>query len=425
MNETEASIIGMIFVDERVLDVYRSVGVREDWFTDEFYGKVFAVCCSIRDSRKTVDLVAVRDALGSLDMDRINYSAQVTVSAALAETNAKILKKAYVTRCLVTMLQTAQGDALSGQNPFAVASGLASGLEDLVKDDVSAGVKSTYKAAEDLMKKWERIRAGKKQTVPTCYSGLDRILSRGLIKGGLYIMAARPGGGKTALAVNITDRMARNGSVVLFVSLEMGADQLVARRLSIGTKQTAEKVMNREFDEETERMVLNEIPVLHRHNIYYVDRPHVTVSDILFYARQVKAEIVVVDYLGLVTPEGNGRSLYEKTTETSKRLKGAARDLDCPILCLAQLNREVENRGNGKPRMSDLRDSGQIEQDADGIILLHRMTGNEPGVTVTTLNINVVKNRHGAIGNVSTLWDLPSGMIAEIVKEYGGYEPEF
>lgn len=422
MNETEASVVGMIFVDERVLDIYRRVGVREDWFTDEFYGKVFSVCCSLRDKRKTVDLVAVKDALGRLDMERINYSAQVTVSASLAETNAKVLKKAYTTRRLVWMLQTANSDALNGQDPDVVASGLVSQLEDLVKDDISNGIKSTYRAAEGVTKKWEEIMSGKKRTVTTGYSGLDRILGGGLLKGGFYVLAARPGGGKTALAVNITDRMAKAGTNVLFVTLEMSAEMLLARRLSLRTGIPAVDILNGNFSEDMKVTVLKEIPVVHKENIYYVDQAQVRVSDVVFYARSVKADVVVVDYLGLLTHEG-GKTLYEKTTETSKRLKAAALDLDCPVLCLSQMNRSAE--GDESPSPAKLRDSGQIEQDADGILLLHRKTENAPGVEKTSLDIVVGKNRHGALGKVSTLWDLPSGKIAEIAKEYDGYEPPF
>lgn len=422
MNETEASVVGMIFLDESVLDIYRTVGVREEWFTNEFYGRVFSVCCDLRDRNKIVDPVAVRDAIGYFDKQLMDYAFQVAMTVALAETNALVLKKNYISRCLIGILNNANSEAMNGQDPNVIASGLINDLENLVKDDVSTGIKSSYQAAEGVVKKWGEILQGKKRTVSSGYSGLDRILNGGFMNGGLYILAARPGGGKTALAVNIADRMARNGTNVLFVTLEMSSEMLVARRLSLRTKIPSADILNRNFGAEGEKKILSEIPVIHRNNIYYVDTPKTRVSDVLFYARSVKADVVVIDYLGLLTHEGKGRTLYEQVTETSKRLKAAALDLDCPVLCLSQMNRSAE--GDERPSPAKLRDSGQIEQDADGILILNRKTENGPGVVNTTLDINVAKNRHGALGKIEALWNLPSGLISEVAKDYGN-DPTF
>lgn len=419
MLETEASVIGMIFLDESVLDDYRNVGVRQEWFGSEFFGEVFRVCSDLRNEDRRVDLVAVREKLGTrMNGDLMRLAAEVALSPALAETNALVLKKEFTSGKLSELLSVAQSEIMNEQDPYVIAGEVSERLEELVKNETGSVIKSTYQGTEKFLENWQKIKSGKRNYVKTGYSGLDRKLGGGMVRSGLYILAARPGGGKSALAVNISDRMANDGKTVLFVSLEMETEQLIARRLGLKTKLSFSQLMNHEFDEETEKMVLGKIPIICQNNIYYVDNPTLRVSDIIFFARRVKADVVIVDYLGLITPD-DGRTLYEQTTKVSKKLKGAAKTLKVPILCLAQLNREVEGRGDGVPRSSDLRDSGQIEQDADGIMLLHRLSGNEPGVEATTLDILVTKNRHGAVGKVQTAWNLTNGEIVEVTGQYG------
>jgi replicative DNA helicase len=170
-------------------------------------------------------------------------------------------------------------------------------------------------------------------------------------------------------------------------------------------------ILSTEYDE-----LIPQLTDLSKRPLTYLDRPRIRVDDILFFARQSKADAVIIDYLGLMDHRA-GRSIYEKVSATSNELKRAARTLKVPVLCLAQLNREIEGR-KGPPRLSDLRDSGAIEQDADGVFLLHKLDrGESTDSKLSPLDLIVAKHRHGGTGTVRFSWALRNGRI---VQEVGG-----
>ena len=193
----------------------------------------------------------------------------------------------------------------------------------------------------------------------------------------------------------------------------MPKEQITAKRVAVHAGLNYEKVLTGELEPSEWKKVTDSCAVLSDYPLTINRKPSATVDEIGFMARRVKnLGFVVIDYLGLIE-NNNGRSQYEKITDTSKRLKRLALTLGVPILCLAQLNREVEGRNTNKPRVSDLRDSGAIEQDADGILLLHRDledASDDPSVP-TELTCTIGKNRHGRIGEVKFMFFLSSGRI--------------
>ena len=256
---------------------------------------------------------------------------------------------------------------------------------------------------------------GYRAFVETGISDLDRILGGGLIREGLYILAARPGCGKTTLAAALADRMLERGRRVLFVSLEMSRKQLMARRVAADAgRVTAAQILRGELSEEERRAVGESLVKLAKRPLFFNRRTSLNTSEIQFLAKQNRADVVIIDYLGLMRHEA-GKSLYERVTGTSNQLKRMARGLETPVLCLAQLNREVEGRQNQEPRLSDLRDSGAIEQDADGVLLIHRPAiedADEYGPT--PMEVTVAKNRHGRTGKIELNWYMRSGRILEV-----------
>lgn len=234
---------------------------------------------------------------------------------------------------------------------------------------------------------------------------IDNILG-GFVPQGLYILAARPGVGKSTIAINIAENIAKH-TPVLFVSLEMSVEQIQARRISIYAGMDYSAVYNGELSlAEHKKMMAAAMDIWNR-PMHLKRKPGATVAQIGFLARQVKnCGLVIIDYLGLITPTSRGKKLYEQVTETSRSLKMLAMQLNVPILCLAQLNREVEGRKGGKPTMSDLRDSGAIEQDADGIILLHGEG--------ETLECIIAKNRHKGTGKCDLLFYRESGRVVQV-----------
>lgn len=259
----------------------------------------------------------------------------------------------------------------------------------------------------------------KEQPVPPVATGItaiDALLSGGMINGGLYILAANTGCGKTALALQIADAVANEDSSVLFITLEMDESQLTARRLARVAKVPASHlIMQRLSDDEYEH-IRQQLPTLKQKYLVFSSEGVFTVSNIQALAGQVpNLRLVIIDYLGLLRSEPYCGNRYEATTAISNELKVLARLFGVPVLCLAQLNRANAQRPDKHPILADLRDSGSIEQDADGVLLLYRPdmyascpipTDKEVAVRV---ECNLAKHRHGATGRTTLALKLSTG----------------
>lgn len=228
----------------------------------------------------------------------------------------------------------------------------------------------------------------KEQPIPPVATGitaLDNLLGGGMINGGLYILAANTGCGKTALALQIADAVANEDRSVLFISLEMDEYQLTARRLARAAKVSANHLIMHDLSEMEYVHVKQQLPMLKQKRLVFNRPGAFTVSDIQALAGQVQnLRLVIIDYLGLLRSEPYCGNRYEATTAISNALKALARLFGVPVLCLAQLNRANAQRLDKHPILADLRDSGSIEQDADGVLLLYRPDMYSPSNCSTT-----------------------------------------
>ncbi len=288
-------------------------------------------------------------------------------------------------------------------------------------------LKPAMERAEHLQKHEDVLRG-----VPSGFPALDNLLA-GFQKSDLVILAARPSMGKTALALDIARQTAvKHGTSVGIFSLEMSSDQLVDRMLAAQAGVNAWKLRTGKVrtDEEFER-IQEALGVLSDAPVYIDDKPSTTVLTMRSAARRLKLEkglgLIIVDYLQLITPS-NARadtSMVQQVTEISRALKGMARELEVPVIALSQLSRAVEQR-RGRPRLSDLRDSGSIEQDADVVMFIHRddkMNDNSdrPGIA----EILVEKHRNGPVGKVELHFDEEKTTFRSIDKsDFGDYQPE-
>lgn len=289
---------------------------------------------------------------------------------------------------------------------------------------------------DELSEAWERLEHLQKHEnamrgVPTGFTELDNMLS-GLQKSDLIILAARPSMGKTALALDIARQSAtKHGTAVGIFSLEMSSQQLVDRMLAAQAGVNSWRLRTGKIrdDDEFERLQsaladLSEAP------IYIDDKASSTVLSMRSVARRLKMEkdlgLVIVDYLQLITPTytRTSDSMVQQVTEISRSLKAMARELDVPVLALSQLSRAVEQR-RGRPRLSDLRDSGSIEQDADVVMFIHRedkMSENsdKPGVA----EILIEKHRNGPVGAIQLRFDEEKTTFRSIEKStFGDFRP--
>ena len=264
---------------------------------------------------------------------------------------------------------------------------------------------------------WDRIEALSKREdgirgVPSGFPALDNLLS-GFHPSDLVIIAARPSVGKTALALDIARNAAlRHGVPVGIFSLEMSSEQIIDRMLSSESFVNSWKIRTGQIKEEGDfSRIRDALEALSKAPIYIDDKPGNNILAMRAVARRLKRDrgigLIIVDYLQLMAPTNtkNSDSMVQQVTEISRSLKGLARELEVPVIALSQLSRAVEQRG-GKPRLSDLRDSGSIEQDADVVMFIHRddkrnAESDRPGIA----EILVEKHRNGPTGKIELFFD--------------------
>lgn len=253
--------------------------------------------------------------------------------------------------------------------------------------------------------------------VPSQWGSLNEFLG-GFRPGALYIIGARPAVGKSVVAVNMAYQLAATGAVS-FHSLEMSKREILNRLFASVCDVSMDRLENRKLSERDWQRIAQMQKELSR-PIAIADKSGQTLVDVRAFARQVgkkhKLGAIVVDYLQLMQDTERGRSRYESVTAISNGLKILARDLDVPVIALAQLNRGIEGRKDNAPGLSDLRDSGAIEQDADVVILLNReATITDVGDEKTRMVLHIAKNRHGKTGHVALRFD---GLFARVVENH-------
>ena len=268
---------------------------------------------------------------------------------------------------------------------------------------------------EALPEAYERLEKlhehkGMLRGIPTGFRDMDNMLS-GFQRSDLIILAARPSMGKTALALDIArmSSVLHDKSVVIF-SLEMSSQQLVDRMLSAESRVNAWNLRTGRLSSDREFSLLRDsLDKLAKAKIFIDDQPGNSIVRMKALARRLKAEkgldMIIVDYLQLMTTSKSYDSMVNQVTEISRSLKALAKELDVPVLALSQLSRAVESRG-GKPRLSDLRDSGSIEQDADIVMFIHREDkGKDESEKTNIAEILVEKHRNGPTGKIDLYFD--------------------
>jgi len=250
--------------------------------------------------------------------------------------------------------------------------------------------------------------------VPTGYPDLDSILGGGLRPGNLVILAARPSMGKTAFALNVTENVSLRDSplTTMFVSLEMSGEELSDRLLSSRSGISAYRMRSGTVSNDDRSRLVEASSSMALGHLHVVDDAMVGVRTIIAHARRVKRKfglrLIVIDYLQLIDPVDKKVNRQEQVSAITRTLKTTARDLDVPILCLAQLNRQIEETKDHRPKLSHLRESGAIEQDADVVMFVHReemfRTGESQESVAGLADIIVEKHRNGPLGTANLIW---------------------
>ncbi len=344
-------------------------------------------------------------------------------SSSNAEHYAHIIQKKYMMRKLI---EASESISLLGYDESQDLDYILDSAEKSIFEVTNFSTLHKFVDVRSILgDAWERIDKLHNEEdglrgVPTGFTGLDNKLS-GLQNSDLIILAARPSTGKTALALDIARQAAMKHNIPVGIfSLEMSSQQLVDRMLAAESKVDAWKLRTGKLTaEEDFARIRDSLEALSKAPIYIDDQPGNNILKMRSVARRLKSEkglgLIVVDYLQLMSPTNskNSDNMVQQVTEISRSLKSLARELNVPVLALSQLSRAVESRG-GKPRLSDLRDSGSIEQDADVVMFIHREKDEDSGGRQNLTEIMIEKHRNGPTGRVELYFDTDKSSFNDI-----------
>ncbi|MBF0532355.1 MAG: replicative DNA helicase [Candidatus Omnitrophica bacterium] len=412
--EAEKSVLGAMLMDDEAIGAAVEI-LEADFFYEEAHRKIFRAIVELYQARKNADLITICDRLKSDgDLEAVGGASYLTTiinfvpTAANIQHYAQIVKEKGILRKLIknaTQIVTDSFAAASSAEEIVDnAERLIFDIADMKEKHQTVHIKDVIKANIEKLD----LLYQKKQHVtglPTGFTEIDKYTS-GLQKSDLIIIAARPSMGKTALAMSIAERAAidYNAAVGVF-SLEMSKEQLVQRLLCSQAKVDAQKVRTGFFSSAEWPKLTKAASQLSAAKIFIDDTPAISALELRAKARRLKAsqdiQLIVLDYIQLMRSTKASESRQQEISEISRSLKALARELEVPVIALSQLSRAVESRQDHKPQLSDLRESGAIEQDADVVILLLReeyynSTEENRGVA----DVIIAKQRNGPVGTV-------------------------
>jgi replicative DNA helicase len=434
--EAEQAVLGSVFLDKEAL--YKSA---ERLQADDFYRtshqKIYRVMIELAEADQPVDLITVTSELHDRkwldEVGGVSYLsdlANAMPTAANVDYYARLVEEKSLLRRLI---KTATQIVSSGYSEDEDVYELIHQAERHIMEITGGRATDGFIPIKDvLLETYERIEILHNTTseltgIPSGYRDLDRMTS-GFQKSDLLIIAARPSVGKTAFALNVAQNVAaRAGETVAIFSLEMSASQLVQRMLCAEGNIDANRMRTGTFQEEDWEKLTMSIATLSKAKIFIDDTPGITVSQIRSKCRRLKAEhglgIILIDYLQLI--QGSGReSRQQEISAISRTLKGIARELDCTVIALSQLSRAVEQRQDKRPMLSDLRESGSIEQDADIVAFLYRDDYyDQESEKKNVIEILIAKQRNGPVGKVELAFLKEYNKFVNLSRQDETYAP--
>lgn len=428
--DLEEAVLGAIMLETEAFDKIVDI-IRPESFYSEAHIRIFRAMKMLYEENEPIDILTVNEKLkvtGDLDMvGGSYYIAKLTnkvSSSANIEFHARIIAQKYLQRELITVSNGVLKDAYDDTiDVFDLLDRAEGDLFELTETNMK---KNTERIGSVLLSELEeidqrRLRAVDGDVLTGVGSGfteLDR-LTAGWQKSDLVILAARPGMGKTAFTL----ALARNAAVdldkpVAVFSLEMSSNQLVSRLISMETEIDSDKLRKGTLLEREWKHLTKNIDNLQKAPLFVDDTPAIGIFELRAKCRRLKAkhdiQMIMIDYLQLMTGSSEGKgggNREQEISQISRSLKGIAKELNIPIIALSQLSRAVETRGGAKrPMLSDLRESGAIEQDADMVIFLYRpeyyqITEDEEGQDCRGIGeVIIAKNRHGALKTIKVRW---------------------
>ncbi len=416
--DAEKSVIGAMLIDAAAIAAATEVVTAEDFYLKQ-YGLLFEAITALYNEGTPIDPIILQDRCRQMDappeIANVEYLVGMvtdTPDSTRAKDYAKIVaEKAQLRRLIKVNEEVANTCYAGGAKLEEIMEESEKKLFDVLQNKSSTDFNKIRDVVFNVL---DRINAVSKTRgavtgIPTGFSDLD-YKTAGLQNSDLILLAARPAMGKTAFALNIAHYVATHGRHAAIFSLEMSAEQLVTRILAMESKVDAQLLRNGNLEDQDWSNLMDGVDVVGRSGLLIDDTPGITVQELRSKCRKAKLEnrldIVMIDYLQLMgSGSKRSESRQQEISEISRSLKALARELNVPIIALSQLSRAVEQRPDHRPQLSDLRESGAIEQDADIVMFLYREDYyNHDTERKDIAELIIAKQRSGATGTVELAW---------------------
>ncbi len=416
--EAEQSVIGSMIMDREAIMIASEMISGEDFYNKQ-YGILFETMVELNDKGMPVDLVTLQDKLKEKDVPPEVSSLEFVrdlITAVPTSANIKyysnIVAEKSTARKLIRFCEETANTCYSGkeelENVLADTEKKVFQLVQRTNTEDFTPIRQVVMNAMDMIEAASKTK-GYVTGIPSGFLDLD-YRTAGFHPSNLVLIAARPAMGKTAFVLNIAQHVAfRQNKTVAIFSLEMGKEELINRMFSLESSVEAQNLRTGQLSDEEWEKLIESAGVIGRSNLFIDDTPGISISELRTKCRKLKLEknlsMIIIDYLQLMSGSGKAESRQQEISEISRSLKGLAKELQVPVLALSQLNRSVEQRPDKRPMMSDLRESGAIEQDADLIMFIYRDDYyNHDSDKKDIAEIIIAKQRAGSIGTVELAW---------------------
>lgn len=422
--EAEESLLGNLLIYKEALREVTDAGLLSEDFYFEKHQRIFAIISDMHSRGQDVDTVSLSVGLKDYDcfekyggMDYLLRLTSATVSNANTKEYIRIIKnKAYARKLILTANSIMNKGYDGSVDIYELLSTAEQAFSEINRSRNISDFIDSQTVFTQALKKIHKIHdQGSVITgVKSMYNDLDR-LTTGFQNGDLIILAARPSVGKTALALNIAlHAAATSGGAIAIFSLEMPAEQLAIRMLSAKSMIAGQKLRTGQLSNDDWSKLDDAVGTLRKQLLFIDDTPGIKLHDMFAKCRTLANKyglsLVIVDYIQLVQGQGRFESRQQEVSEISRQLKALARDLKVPVIALSQLSRSVERREDKRPMLSDLRESGSIEQDADLVLFLYReeyYNRKEESEKPATeeVELSLAKHRNGPTGMIKLIFE--------------------
>ena len=416
--EAEQSVLGSMIMDHDAVIVASEILITSDFYRPD-HGQIFAAIMELYTTGNPIDLITIQDRLvqnGVLEqVGGLSYLVELANSvptSAHIKQYAKIVQEKATLRKLIKVSTDISAKSYEGDEPLDNIMNFAEkSIFDVLqnkKTDDFTGIDEIVLTSIEKIEEAHKSKGGI-TGIETGFIDLDQ-RTAGLQPSDLILVAARPSMGKTAFSLNIIQTAGiKNKKSVAVFSLEMSKDQLVSRMLCAEAMVDSQKARTGMLEKDDWDRIAQSIPNITNSHIFIDDTPGINVMDMRAKCRRLKMEkgldLIMIDYLQLMSGVGDGSSRQQEISDISRSLKALAREMNAPVIALSQLSRACEQRQDHRPMLSDLRESGAIEQDADVVMFLYRDEYYHPDTDKKNVGeVIIAKQRNGPTGTVELVW---------------------